>query len=350
MNKYARLRPDVETNDSLFIIAEVGVNHNGDLGLATELIDAARVAGASAVKFQTFSAVRLASGATPKASYQETNSPSGESHRAMLERLELSYDDHHFLKAYCDKVGITFLSTPYDVLSAQFLVEELKVPIIKTASADITDIFMHKYIASAGMDVIVSVGMASLGEVEEVFNIYDRAGGSQVTLMHCVSNYPCSDRSLNLRVIETLRSAFDCDVGFSDHSVGCEAAVLSVALGAQVIEKHITISKSLPGPDHFASATPDEFLNFCQSLRRAESMLGSRVKRIQEEEREMAAVSRKSIVLKRDFFAGEVIAESDLLLQRPGSGLKPSEIRNVVGRVVARDLMMGTLLTYDDLI
>ena len=270
-----------------YLIAEIGVNHNGDMGLAQEMIHAAKDAGADAVKFQTFSAEKLVSHGTPKVRYQESTTALEESHYEMIHKLELSKKNHFLLKEAAEELGITFLSTPYDLESARFLTEELNVSFFKTASADIVDLPLHHYIASTGKPSIISVGMANLGEIETVTNLYRRQGSQDVILLHCVSNYPCDDGSLNLTVMETLKQAFQFPVGYSDHSVGTEAAVLSIAFGAKMIEKHFTLDKSLSGPDHRASSTPEEFAELAKAVRRAEVMMGSTVKVCQDEERQM---------------------------------------------------------------
>jgi N,N'-diacetyllegionaminate synthase len=333
----------------IFLIAEIGVNHNGDINLAKKLVDSAKISGADAVKFQTFTAESLVSQGTPKVSYQESTTSPEESHFEMIHKLELKKHDHFVLKDYCRKAGVEFLSTPYDVDSAKFLHEELDIRLFKTASADIVDLPLHQYIASTGKHSLVSVGMATLGEVEDVVNKYRELGNNNLTLLHCVSNYPCSDESLNLNVISTLKNAFQLPVGYSDHSVGFEAAVLSVALGSTVIEKHFTLDKNLPGPDHLASSTPKEFADLKVAVRRAEKMLGSQLKYRQAEEMQMASVSRKSIVVARNINEGELIRLEDLVLKRPGTGLKSSYIKHLVGRKAKKALHQGKLISFGDL-
>ncbi len=279
----------------VLIIAEIGVNHNGNLELAKQLILEAKNCGADAVKFQTFKAEELVSPGTPKVGYQKSTTAIEETHFEMIKRLELSNSDHHILKAFCDEMDITFLSTPYDVESARFLIEDLDVQILKTASADLVDMPLQQYIASSGKPTIVSVGMASLGEVEAITSLYRRENNENFVLLHCVSNYPCSNSSVNLAVLETLRSAFKCPVGFSDHTVGNLASACSIMLGATVVEKHFTLDRDLPGPDHKASASPKDFQILVNSIRTAEAMLGSGVKVRQTEEEEMASIARKSI-------------------------------------------------------
>jgi N,N'-diacetyllegionaminate synthase len=336
-------------SNKIFLIAEIGVNHNGDMQLAKKMIDAAKSSGADAVKFQTFTAKALVSQGTPKVRYQESTTSPEETHYEMIQKLELKRADHFFLKTYCEEVGIEFLSTPYDIDSAKFLHEELDVRLFKTASADIVDLPLHQYIASTGKHSMVSVGMATLGEVEDVVNIYRKFGNQNLTLLHCVSNYPCSDESLNLNVITTLKDAFQLQVGYSDHSVGLEASVLSVALGVTIIEKHFTLDKKLPGPDHLASSTPEEFALLKNAVRRAENMLGSPIKRCQEEEKQMASVSRKSIVAARNIQVGDVIDFEDIVLKRPGTGIKSIFIDFFVGKKAKRRIEMGQQISFEDI-
>jgi N,N'-diacetyllegionaminate synthase len=331
-----------------FLIAEVGVNHNGDMKLAKEMIDAAKESGADAVKFQTFKAETLVSQGTPKVKYQESTTSPQESHFEMIKSLELSYENHFILKDYCSRKNIKFLSTPYDVESARFLDEDLNVEIFKTASADLVDISLHEYIAKTGRPSIVSVGMASLGEIEENLKIYNSHKHRDIILLHCVSNYPCAHENLNIRVLETLKQAFDLPVGYSDHSIGCEAAILSIGLGAKIIEKHFTLDKKLFGPDHLASSTPDEFKSLTDSVRRAENILGSPVKTCQHEERQMAEVSRKSIVMKVAAKAGTILSVENLCIKRPGTGLSPKLLNEIYGLKLSADKNPDEILKLSD--
>jgi len=334
--------------DQCYVIAEIGVNHNGDMQLARQMIDAAKASGADAVKFQTFTAETLVSQGTPKVHYQESTTAPDESHYEMIRKLELRREDHTALKAYCKQAGVTFLSTPYDIESARFLHEELDVDFFKTASADIVDLPLHRYIANTGKPTAVSVGMATLGEIEDAIDIYRKANNFDIVLLHCVSNYPCAHGSLNLSVINTLRNAFQVPIGYSDHSVGEEAAVLSVALGSKVIEKHFTLDKNLPGPDHRASSTPVEFTALVKAVRRAEEMLGNPIKRCQEEEVQMAQVSRKSIVLTESLDSGDIIEYRHLGLKRPGKGLQAREMPRLVGKRVIHSLEKGYQISMCD--
>ncbi len=332
-----------------YLIAEIGVNHNGSIELARKMIDAAKSSGADAIKFQTFSAERLVSPETPKVLYQESTTSPEESHYEMIKKLELSKEDHFTLKEHTEELGMDFLSTPYDIESARFLNEELGVSFFKTASADIVDLPLQHYIASTGKPSVVSVGMASLGEIEIVANIYHEQKNSDVILLHCVSNYPCADDSLNLTVMNTLKQAFQLPVGFSDHSVGSEAAVLSIALGAKMVEKHFTLDKHLPGPDHRASSTPDEFIELATAIRRAEVMLGVPTKQCQNEEKQMLEVSRKSLCMSRDVAENSIIQEQDVTLKRPGTGMPASFLPWIVGKIASRALKKNEMLNIRDL-
>lgn len=331
-----------------FLIAEIGVNHNGDIELAKKLIDAAKKSGADAVKFQTFSANLLAAPNTPKVSYQESSTSASESHLEMLKRLELTKSQHIELAQYCQKNDIEFISTPYDIESARFL-NSIGVRFFKTASADLVDLPLHCYIASTGKPTIIATGMGNLGEIERVVKIYEKANNPNLILLHCVSNYPCSDESLNMLSMNTLGAAFDLPYGYSDHSLGFLSSVIAVSRGAKLIEKHFTLDKQMIGPDHKASSTPSEFLELVCNIKRVEKMLGIKRKSRQAEEEQMAVVSRKSIVLARMIKAGDILAIDDLRLQRPGTGLDSSFLEKLVGMTVRRDLPEGYQLMWSDM-
>lgn len=336
-----------DTAAPCYLIAEIGVNHGGDVGLAMKMIASAKGAGADAVKFQTFTANAFVSRSTPKVLYQERTTSPGESHYEMIRSLELKREDHLPLMEFCGELGIDFISTPYDIDSASFL-HDAGVGLFKTASADIVDLPLHGYLARTGRPVIISTGTATFEEIEVAVSIYRSAGNRQYSLLHCVSNYPCSDKSLNMRVIPMLRSSFGTVVGFSDHSSGNQAAVIAVALGAKIIEKHFTLDKKLPGPDHRASATPDEFAELVHSVRRAEIILGTSSKRCQDEEKQMAAVSRKSAFLRKDLSAGERLTMEHIIMKRPGTGIMAGELPDLVGKIARTGLQEGHQLDRDD--
>ena len=332
---------------SVYIIAEAGVNHNGNIYIAKELIDKAKDVGADAVKFQSYKANKLANVNTPKVKYQKFNAiNSDETHLEMLQKYELSEDDHINLKNYCDKKNIDFLSTPYDVESAKILTR-LNVKMFKVASADLVDFQLHKYLSSTNKPVIISTGMSSLEEIEKTLKIYDLQKSS-IILLHCVSNYPCSIKSINLNSIALLKNYFKLPVGYSDHSSDSITASISVALSSKVYEKHLTLDKKMEGPDHKASSNPEEFLNIVNEIRKTEIILGNYSKSIKEEELEMRKISRKSLYLARDVKYSQYVMESDFNLKRPGIGISPLEIPNIVGKTYLRDISEGELLKKED--
>jgi len=331
-----------------YIIAEIGVNHSGDVELAKKMVLAAKSAGADAVKFQTFTAKGLVTIGTPKVKYQESTTSKNEDHYKMIKDLEFKKKDHLPVLEFCRELEIDFISTPYDIESAKFL-QGIGVSIYKVASADIVDLPLHQYLASTGKPVIIATGMASLGEIETVVNIYRKAKNENVCLLHCVSNYPCSDESLNLLAMNTIADTFKLSVGFSDHSVGEIAAMLSIGLGAKVVEKHFTLDKLMIGPDHNASSTPEEFSSLVKMIRLSETILGKRFKERQLEEFQMALVSRKSIVASKDILAGSTIRVIDLTLKRPGTGLSSIELNNLIGRKAIRNIQANKLISWHDL-
>ena len=333
--------------EKCYIVAEIGVNHGGSVDLAYSMIDAAKRSGADAVKFQTFKASSLVDLDTPKVSYQISTTDKKQSHFEMIQSLEFKYEDHKPVFKYCQEHGIDFISTPYDVESAIFL-NDLGIQIFKTASADVVDLPLHEFLASTGKNVIISTGMATLGEIEKVLSIYQKADISKVVLLHCVANYPCSYQSLNLNVLNTLANTFNVPVGFSDHAIGPIPAVVAVALGAKIIEKHFTLDKEMEGPDHKASSDPEEFSVLVDAIRIAELSLGSTVKSIQSEEYEMRKISRKSLFLAKDVEEGKIIEESDLTLKRPGYGIYASLLPKIIGRKANKDLMRGEMLCFGD--
>ena len=335
------------TLDKCYIISEIGVNHGGCVETAKKMIKASKEAGANAVKFQTFTAEALVSRKTPKVEYQKLTTNKDESHFDMIKSLEFKRDDHLPIISYCQSLDIDFISTPYDIESAHFL-DKLGVDIFKTASADIVDLPLHEFLASTGKNVIISTGMATLGEIESVLNIYRRNNNNNVVLLHCVSNYPCKFDSLNLKVIQTLQHSFHVPIGYSDHAKGVYPAVISVALGAKVVEKHFTLDKDMIGPDHKASSTPKEFKALVEAIRTAEISLGSPVKQVQDEEVQMRLVSRKSLFVSKNIAKNTLICEDDLTLKRPGTGLSADLISKIVGTKALRTLKQGEMIQYGD--
>lgn len=340
----ARIGP----GEPCYLIAEAGVNHNGDMGLARELVDAAYEAGADAVKFQTFVAEEVISAQAPQAEYQKANLGQETSQLEMVRPYQFDYDQFLQLRDYADQRGITFLSTPHDITVIAWL-ERLDVAAFKVGSADVTNLPYLRRLARSGRPVLLSTGMSTLSEVEGAIATLRSAGDPPLLLYHCVSNYPSNPADSNLRAMATLRAAFDVPVGFSDHTLGITAAVAAVALGAMSIEKHLTLSHDLPGPDHVASLEPEGFKTLVDAVREVESALGDGVKRRLPSEANTHLVARKSLVARRDLPAGTVLSEDMLAVKRPGSGLDSSYLPVVLGRTLVRALAVDALLTWDHL-
>lgn len=329
-----------------FIIAEAGVNHNGSLETARQLIDVAVSARADAVKFQTFKAERLATPDAPKAEYQLLNASATESQYEMLQRLELSEEAHLELMAYCQERGILFMSTPFDEESADFL-DELGMAVFKLPSGEITNLPFVEYVARKRKPLIVSTGMAYLSEVETAVQSITTAGNTNLILLHCVSNYPADLRDANLRAMQTMQATFNVAVGYSDHTLGIEVALAAVALGACVIEKHFTLSRDLPGPDHRASLEPEELSAMVRGIRNVEASLGHGRKEPAASEAEIAAVARRSLVAACDLAAGTELTERMIAVRRPGTGLPATMLSQVVGRRLRVPARAGALLTLE---
>lgn len=332
-----------------FIIAEAGVNHNGSLELARQLVDVAAAAGADAVKFQTFIAEKVISPAAPKADYQLQTTGADESQLEMIKRLELPFEAFRELFAYCRSKNILFLSTPFDEESADFL-DELGVAAFKLPSGEITNLPFLAHVAHKGKPLIVSTGMSSLGEVEAAVRAMTAAGNRDLVLLHCVSNYPADPADANLRAMGTLEAAFGLPVGFSDHTLGIEVPLAAVALGACVIEKHFTLDHNLAGPDHRASLEPGELQAMVRGIRIVEAALGHGRKEPAPAEADTAAVARKSLVAACDIRAGTVLREEHLAVKRPGTGLPPALWSYIVGRTARVDIPAGTLVKLEMLV
>jgi N,N'-diacetyllegionaminate synthase len=332
----------------VFIIAEAGVNHNGSLDLALRLIDTAKASGADAVKFQTFRADLLATRSAHKAPYQERTTAQAESQFDMLRRLELDAAAHRKLIEHCQRIGIQFLSSPFDAQSADLL-DEMDVPLFKVPSGEITNLPFLEHLARKGRPVILSTGMSTLGEVEEAVHVMQAAGTTKLTLLHCVTEYPAPYAEVNLRAMQTLRSAFGLPVGYSDHTPGIDIAIAAAALGAEVIEKHFTLDRSLPGPDHAASLEPDELRQMVEAIRHVEVALGTGIKAPAPCELPNVSVARKSVVAARSLPAGHKLATEDLDIKRPGSGLAPKLLPALVGRTLRAEVAKDEILDWDDL-
>jgi len=335
----------VGEGEPCFIIAEAGVNHNGDVNLAKKLIEVAKESGADAVKFQAFKAEELVIKGAEKAEYQKRTTGKEESQFEMIKRLELSEEVHFELKDYADSQGIVFLSTPYDEGSVDFLVK-LGVSALKISSADITNHPLLSHIAAKNLPLILSTGMSSLGEVEEAVEVIVSGGNQQIILLHCVSCYPAKIEDVNLRAIKTLRQTFRLPVGLSDHTLGITIPIAAVALGACVIEKHFTLDKNLPGPDHRASLEPEELKGMVKAIKDVEKALGNGIKRLTVAEEENKKAARRSLVTRVDIPAGAVITEEMLDIKRPGNGIEPKYINLIIGRRAKETIGSGEVITF----
>lgn len=324
---------------SVYIIAEAGVNHNGQLELALKLCDAAKAAGVDAVKFQTWKTENIVTAQARQAAYQTENTGIEESQYDMLKKLELSYDHFRYIQEYCKKIGIDFLSTPDEEESLAFLVS-LGLPFIKVGSGEVTNIPYLRKIGSHGKPVILSTGMSNLAQVATAYDTLLKAGANGVSLLHCTTNYPCPMEEVNLRAMITLRDAFKCHVGYSDHTMGTEVPVAAVALGAEIIEKHFTLDRTMEGPDHKASLEPCELKLMVQQIRNIENALGDGIKRPNRSEAENAKVVQKSILAKRSIKMGEVLTEENLTVKRAGAGIPASLWDLVVGCYAIQDYMI----------
>ena len=332
----------------VFTIAEAGVNHNGSVDLALRLIDAAKASGADAVKFQTFQADRLATPSAYRAFYQERTTANSESQYEMLKRLELDEAAHRRLIGHCQQTGIQFLSSPFDAQSADLLAA-MNVPLYKIPSGEITNLPFLQHLARKCRPLILSTGMSTLGEVEEAVQVLRAAGATQLTLLHCVTEYPAPYAEVNLRAMQTLKAAFGLPVGYSDHTPGIEIAIAAVALGAEVIEKHFTLDRSLPGPDHAASLEPLELQQMVTAIRHVEAALGTGIKTPASCELPNISVARKSVVAGRSLLAGYRLQAEDLDIKRPGNGLAPKLLPALVGRTLRRAVAKDEIIDWTHL-
>ncbi len=327
------------------IIAEAGVNHNGDLALARQLIDAAVDAGADMIKFQTFNADRLVTNQAPKADYQNQSSDAGESQHAMIRRLELTRDMHEALITHCESRGIQFFSTGFDLESIDMLLE-LGLDSFKIPSGEITNLPYLRHLGRCNKPVMLSTGMSTLGEIEAALDVLEQAGTprSLITVLHCNTEYPTPIADVNLSAMITIRNAFGVAVGYSDHTSGIEVAIAAVALGATVIEKHFTLDRNLPGPDHKASLEPEELKAMVAAIRNIEQALGDGIKRPSASEAKNKPVARKSMVAACAIRAGEVFSEINLAVKRPGTGISPMRWDELMGRKAPRDFAADELI------
>lgn len=340
------------TAQPVFIIAEAGVNHNGDLAMALQLCDAAKSAAADAVKFQTFRAEDLVVPGAPTAEYQSRQTGDHDQF-AMLQRLELTEAQHCQIKAHCDAIGIEFFSTPFSINAVDMLVR-LGVKRLKLSSGELTHRALVEHAAATQLPLLMSTGMATMEEISEALEWVRSARGHlhNVTVLHCTSAYPAPDETLNLTAMRSMASDLNLgmgSIGYSDHSLGIEAPLAAVALGATVIEKHLTLDRQLPGPDHSASLEPDDFKCMVLGIRRVSAMLGNGVKAPLPEELDTARVARRSVVAATDLAAGEVITADKLMCRRPATGISPRYLPEIIGQRVRCAITAGSLLQWDQL-
>ena len=320
----------------VYIIAEAGVNHNGDLKIAKEMVGVAKNAGVDAIKFQTFVTENLVTRNAQTAEYQKHNTGKQETQFEMLKRLELSYDNYKELKELCSETGIEFLSTPFDIESIKML-ERLDIDKFKVPSGEITNYPYLVQIAQTGKPIIMSSGMCTWSEIADAVQVLRDHGTTDLSLLHCTTEYPAPYNEVNLKVINAMQDKFGVKVGYSDHTQGIEVAVAAVAMGAEIIEKHFTLSREMEGPDHKASLEPQELKSMVQAIRNVEMAIGSLEKRPSKSEIQNMKVARKSIVAKRNIKAGEMFSEENLTTKRPGTGLSPMLWNSVIGQVAVRN-------------
>lgn len=330
-----------------FIIAEAGVNHNGDIEIAKRLVDVAFDAGVDAIKFQTFKADKLVTHNAEKAIYQRDNTGAG-SQFDMLKKLELSFEDHMLIMEYCKKKGIMFISTPFDFESVDLL-EKMDTPLYKIGSGDLTNSPLLRYIAKLDKYIILSTGMANLGEVERAIEVIRESGNDRISLLHCTSNYPTDYEDVNLNAMITLKNAFKLTVGYSDHTLGLDVPIAAVAMGAEIIEKHFTLDRNMEGPDHRASLNPYELNQMVVSIRNIERALGDGVKRCNKNEESTKNIARKSIVANRDILKGEIFTNENITFKRPGNGISPVYTDKIIGKVAICDIKTDEFITFSNI-
>ncbi len=319
-----------------FIIAEAGVNHNGDINIAKKLVDAAVKSGADAVKFQTFKAEGVVTRNTDIAPYAKKNIGKNLKQYDMIKKLELKYDEFKKLKSYCDKKNIIFLSTPHSLDAIDFL--DALVPAYKFGSGDLTNIPALEYAAKKHKPMILGTGMATLAEIRIAVRAIRKTGNKNIILLHCTTNYPCHIEEVNLRAMLTMQNTLNCPVGYSDHTLGITVPIMASTLGAVVVEKHFTLNKNLPGPDHKASLEPQELKTMVNAIRNVETILGSYAKKPTVSEKKIINLVRKSIVAQKDIKKGVVVRRDMVNFKRPGNGLSPSFVKDILGKKTKQDI------------
>jgi len=328
---------------SVFIIAEAGDNHNGSFELALKLVDVAVESGADCVKFQTFITEEVISRKAEKADYQKESTGTDESQYEMVKKLELSFEQFNQIDLYCKKKGIIFLSTAFDLKSIEFL-NNLNMPFWKIPSGEITNLPYLLKIAQTEKKVVLSTGMATIDEIQDAVDILLNNGTGKIALLHCNTEYPTPIEDVNLRAMETLQKKFNCDIGYSDHTLGIDVPIAAVALGARIIEKHFTLDRNMEGPDHQASLEPFELKNMVKSIRNIEKAMGDGIKKPSQSEIKNINIARKSIVARRKITKGEVFTEENLAVKRPGNGISPMKWFDILAELSKRDFEEDELI------
>lgn len=328
----------------VLVIAEAGVNHNGSIELAKKLIKEAAIAGADVVKFQTFKAETLVSKSAKKANYQKVSTDVEESQFDMLKKLELDYGIHKELMQYSNEQGIKFLSSAFDLESIDLL-SELGIDIFKIPSGEITNLPYLRKIAQTGKQIILSTGMSTISDIEAALEVLRQNGATDIIVLHCNTEYPTPMEDVNLLAMNTIQNTFKVRIGYSDHTLGIEVPIAAVALGAEVIEKHFTLDKTMEGPDHKASLEPSELKAMVDAIRNIQSALGDGVKRHSESERKNMPIARKSLVAKANIQAGEIFSEDNLTIKRPGTGLSPMLWDDIIGSIARKNYEADEVIT-----
>jgi len=337
---------NISTNQKTFIIAEIGVNHNGDMEQARKLINEAKYSGADAVKFQSYNTEKICTKNTKKSKYQLETTNKKETFYEMLKSLELNKRDHVILKNYAEKNGIIFFSTPLDIESVDLL-DSLNVPLFKIASGDINNLPLIDYVASKNKPMIVSTGRSTIEDINDCINTINKQKNKRVAILQCVSNYPASFEDLNLNTIITLKNKFNLPIGFSDHSVGIEASIAAVALGASIVEKHLTLDKNDIGPDHRASIEPSEFKNMVNAIRNTELALGNGIKRPMKSELWGRINVRKGLVANQNIPKGKTLTNEMISVKRPGDGIKPKYFEDLIGKITLTDIKKDESIKWE---
>ena len=347
--KFGAFEFDFRNPDQTVVVAEVGVNHNGSVDTALHMIDAAVAAGAHVVKFQAFRAEKEISKFAAKTPYQEETTSAEGNQLEMCRALELSPAGLRAVEARCKAIGVGFLCAAFDFESADLLLDDLEVRSIKIASSEVTNLPLLEHIGKRGRGVVLSTGASTLAEVASAVDTLRKARCPELVLLHCVSSYPAPHDQANLRAMETLRRAFDLPVGFSDHTTGCEVAVTAAALGAVMVEKHFTLDRNMPGPDHRASIEPDELAALVRGVRIANVSLGSPIKQPVACELPNLTLIKKSLVAASDLARGTRLTRSHIEIKRPQGGIAPADLGKVIGLTLKRDIPEDALITWDDL-